>query len=69
MLAKQPIPTYDDNHVLLKLSRKGDTLTVRDAKNGIQIIGMPGMGKTNGSGRALAMSFLKKKIWWSSHVC
>ena len=48
---------HEDEYPILKVSKK-DHLTVRNASNGIQIFGKPGSGKTNGSGRNLAMSFL-----------
>lgn len=36
-----------------------DLWTVRDACEGVQIFGAPGSGKTSGSGRALALEFLR----------
>ncbi len=46
------------DHPLLAFS-DGDIWTVRDACEGTQIFGGTGSGKTSGSGRALALSFLR----------
>lgn len=54
-----PIPYHDDlGTPLLKFGRR-DTFTIRDACEGVQILGGTGSGKTSGSGRALAHAYLK----------
>ncbi|MEL6659545.1 MAG: TraM recognition domain-containing protein [Bacteroidota bacterium] len=48
------------DHPLISFSNHpDDTWTVRDAVRGVQIFGGIGSGKTSGSGRALAMAFLR----------
>lgn len=48
------------DHPLISFSdHLDDTWTVRDAVRGVQIFGGIGSGKTSGSGKALAMSFLR----------
>jgi len=50
----------DLDHPLIAFSDHPDDIwTVRDAVRGVQIFGGIGSGKTSGSGRALAMSFLR----------
>lgn len=65
------------DHPLLWLSRK-DTFTTRDALEGILVTGATGSGKSTGSGKALALSYLRAgfgglvltakadecNIWW-----
>jgi type IV secretory pathway TraG/TraD family ATPase VirD4 len=48
------------DHPLISFSdHPDDTWTVRDAVRGVQIFGGIGSGKTSGSGRALALAFLR----------
>ncbi len=58
-MARHPIPFKSDlDTPLLKFSG-GDVFTIRDAVTGVQIFGGTGSGKTSGSGRAIAHSYLK----------
>jgi hypothetical protein len=58
MVNRKPITDLD--HPLIKFSNNPqDWWTVRDAVRGVQIFGGIGSGKTSGSGRALALSYLK----------
>lgn len=55
---QHPIPYYSDKDVrLLQFGRK-DYLTIGEAAQGVQIFGGTRSGKTSGSGRALALSYL-----------
>ncbi|MGB3180405.1 MAG: TraM recognition domain-containing protein [Cyclobacteriaceae bacterium] len=58
----QPVTTstYDLDTPLLTFNKEGDTLTARQAVEGIQIFGGIGSGKTSGSGRSIARKFLKE---------
>lgn len=55
----------DLDHPLISFSEDGnpnDLWTVRDAVRGVQIFGGIGSGKTSGSGKTLAMSFLRSNF-------
>lgn len=51
-------PSFPEDAPLLRLSGQ-DTLTIRDAFEGIHIFGGLGSGKTSGSGQTLAHAFLR----------
>ena len=52
--------SFNLDDVLLRFSKQGDTWTIRDAVRGTQIFGGIGSGKSSGSGKTIAKSFLKK---------
>ena len=56
--ARRPGPRFPLSTPLVRLTR-ADTLTLRDAFEGIHIFGGLGSGKTTGSGQTLARAFLK----------
>ncbi len=53
-----PIPYYSDRDTKLLKFGKRDGFTIGDAAQGVQIYGGTRSGKTSGSGRALALSYL-----------
>lgn len=56
---REPIPYRSSLDTPLLRFSGGDKLTIRDAVSGIQVFGQTGSGKTSGSGRALALAYLR----------
>ena len=54
-----PIPYHTALDTKLLRFSSGDTFTIRDACEGVQIFGGTGSGKSSGSGRALALAYLR----------
>lgn len=59
LLRPHPIPYIASLDATLLRFGKKDRFTIRNAAEGVQILGGMGSGKTSGSGRALAMAYLK----------
>ena len=58
--APDALHRYDLAHTLVSFGeREGDAWTIGDACEGTQIFGTTGSGKTSGSGRTLALAFLR----------
>lgn len=51
--------TWDNNDPLLELGNKEDVWRLKDAFEGVLILGAPGSGKTSGSGTFFAESFIR----------
>ena len=56
---RHPIPYHADLKTKLLRFSSGDSFTIRDACEGVQIFGGTGSGKSSGSGRALALAYLR----------